>query len=82
MVVSLGVMTFIELMQRLAKDTWTRWTGTEIFWPWYTLIGVLITLGVAWAANRLLGAGTTSEERQTRSNSLAAAENSEVPAKE
>src|SRR6185436_15841382 len=55
MMASLGVMTFIELMQKLAKETWLRWTGTEIFWPWYTLIGVVITLGTAWATNRLLG---------------------------
>jgi len=63
MMASLGVMTFIELMQKLAKETWTRWTGTEIFWPWYTLIGVAVTLGVAWATNKLFGSGTTAEDR-------------------
>src|SRR6185369_6866088 len=61
MMASLGVMTFIELMQKLAKETWLRWTGTEIFWPWYTLIGVVITLGTAWATNRLLGVGRGRE---------------------
>jgi hypothetical protein len=23
------------------------WVGTEIFWPWYTLIGAMVCLGVA-----------------------------------
>jgi len=30
--------------------------GTEIFWPWYTLIGVIITLLTAWLVRKLLPA--------------------------
>jgi hypothetical protein len=28
--------------------------GTEIFWPWYTLIGATITLLTAWLVRTLL----------------------------
>jgi hypothetical protein len=27
-----------------------RTFGGEVFWPWFTLIGTLVTLGVAWMA--------------------------------
>ena len=29
---------------------WTKTFGGEVFWPWFTLIGTGVTLGVAWAA--------------------------------
>jgi Na+/proline symporter len=35
------------------KDWWMRAIGAEIFWPWFTLIGTVVTLGVAWAASRI-----------------------------
>ncbi len=38
----------------VAKDFWMRTVGTEIFWPWYTLIGACITLLTAWLARRWL----------------------------
>jgi hypothetical protein len=46
-----------------------RTVGTEIFWPWYTLIGCLITLGVAglvqlFQSDRLPTA-TDREEQKT-----------------
>jgi hypothetical protein len=25
-----------------------RTFGGEVFWPWFTIIGTLVTLGVAW----------------------------------
>ena len=34
--------------------------GTEVFWPWYTLIGATITLVTAW----LLRWGMTNDECQ------------------
>ena len=32
----------------LTKDWWMRTFGAEVFWPWFTLIGTCVTLGVAW----------------------------------
>ena len=50
MVVAVVAMTAIQTLPKLAwtKDLWTRTIGTEIFWPWYTLIGLLVTVGTAW----------------------------------
>jgi hypothetical protein len=54
--VSLAVMTAIQLLPRLdsTKALWMQVVGTEIFWPWYTLIGATITLLTAWVVRRLL----------------------------
>ena len=30
------------------KPWWMATFGGEVFWPWFTLIGTVITLGVAW----------------------------------
>jgi SSS family transporter len=49
MLISLGAMTAIQLLPKLTwtKEFWMRHVGTEIFWPWYTLIGAIITLSAA-----------------------------------
>jgi solute:Na+ symporter, SSS family len=49
MLVSLITMTAIQVLPILdsTRNFWMRIFGTEIFWPWYTLIGCLITVGVA-----------------------------------
>jgi SSS family transporter len=54
MLASLTVMTAIQLLPQLkcTKDWWMNAIGTEIFWPWYTLIGATITLTTAWLARR------------------------------
>jgi Na+/proline symporter len=54
MLTSLAFMTAIQLLPQLAssKDWWMRTVGTEIFWPWYTLIGALFTLGTAWLVRK------------------------------
>jgi Na+/proline symporter len=56
MAVSLTTMTAIQLLPRLdcTKGLWMKLVGTEIFWPWYTLIGATLTLLTAWAARKLL----------------------------
>ena len=56
MMVSLGCMTAIQLLPKFAltRDWWMKTIGTEIFWPWYTLIGVVITLLTAGLVRRLL----------------------------
>ena len=37
----------------LTKDWWMRTFGGEVFWPWFTLIGTLVTLTVAWIAKAI-----------------------------
>jgi hypothetical protein len=56
MVVSLVTMTAIQLLPKLdwTKDLWMKTIGTEVFWPWYTLIGATITLLTAWLVRTLL----------------------------
>jgi hypothetical protein len=55
MIVSLGCMTAIQLLPKLAltRELWMKTVGTEIFWPWYTLIGLIITLLTAWLVRQL-----------------------------
>jgi Na+(H+)/acetate symporter ActP len=55
MSVSLATMTTIQLLPKLdcTKAFWMRTVGTEIFWPWYTLIGATITLLTAWLVRSL-----------------------------
>jgi len=53
MLSSLVCMTLIQLLPKMewSREIWTRCFGTEIFWPWFTLIGTAITL----IAAKLLG---------------------------
>jgi solute:Na+ symporter, SSS family len=54
--VSLGCMIAIQTLPRLelSKELWRAWVGPEVFWPWYTLIGVVITLTTAELTRRLV----------------------------
>ena len=54
MTASLVVMNLIYWPANVAatKDWWLRTFGAEVFWPWFTLIGTLVTLGVAWGVAR------------------------------
>jgi len=49
MLVSLAVMTAIQVLPTVGatRSVWMKAIGTEIFWPWYTLIGAVITLTAA-----------------------------------
>jgi Na+/proline symporter len=51
MTASLVVMNIIYWPANIPalKPWWTATFGAEVFWPWFTLIGTLVTLGVAWA---------------------------------
>ena len=51
MLTALLVMTMIQLLPQLrwTHDWWMRTFKTEIFWPWYTLIGTVVTLLTAFA---------------------------------
>ena len=55
MTASLVVMNLIYWPANVAvtKDWWLRTFGAEVFWPWFTLIGTLVTLGVAWGVARV-----------------------------
>jgi solute:Na+ symporter, SSS family len=50
MLAALATMTAIHVLPRLdlTRELWMDRVGTEIFWPWYTLIGTTVCLGVAW----------------------------------
>lgn len=52
MTVSLLVMNLIYWPANIpaTKEWWLRTFGGEVFWPWFTLIGTVVTLGVAWLA--------------------------------
>lgn len=53
MTASLVVMNFIYWPANIpaTRDWWMRTFGAEVFWPWFTLIGTLVTIGVAWAVS-------------------------------
>jgi len=56
MFVSLAVVAAVQMLPNLAvtKPFWVAIVGTEIFWPWYTLIGALITLATTWIFRQFL----------------------------
>jgi len=66
MLVSLATMTAIQLLPKWewSKAWWERVVGPEIFWPWYTLIGVIVTVGVARLMDLLLPAGDTRMKQE------------------
>lgn len=55
MVVSVLTMNLIYWPPKLdgVNDWWMRTFGGELFWPWFTLVGTLITLVVAWIMRSL-----------------------------
>src|SRR5260221_9261660 len=54
MLVALAVMVGIETFPNLplTKVFWMKHVGTEIFWPWYTLIGAVVTIVAAMVVQR------------------------------
>ncbi len=60
MTVSLLVMNFIYWPAKIpaTKVWWMQTFGGEVFWPWFTLIGTVVTIGVAWAVRAAFGRGT------------------------
>jgi Na+/proline symporter len=54
MFVALAAMTAIQVLPTLAatRGFWMEHIGTEIFWPWYTLIGAVVTLATAFVVRR------------------------------
>jgi len=56
MAASLAVMTAIQTLPKLdsTRALWMQTVGAEIYWPWYTLIGLIVTLGTAFAVRSVL----------------------------
>ena len=56
MTASLLVMNCIYWPANLpaTKDWWLKTFGGEVFWPWFTLIGTGVTLGVAFGMRALM----------------------------
>ncbi len=50
MITSLLVMNLIYWPPNIPglREPWMKLFGAEVFWPWFTLIGTVLTLGVAW----------------------------------
>jgi len=66
MIAALLVMAVIEIFPKweVTKEFWTRTVGVEIFWPWYTLIGLAVMLTVTWLTR--LAVGDKGSESPTR----------------
>jgi Na+/proline symporter len=60
MAVAVATMTAIQVLPQLpaTQAWWKRVIGPEIFWPWFTLIGTVVTMGTAWTIQRLNRATT------------------------
>jgi len=70
MLLSLLVMILIQVLPKLPRTEpwWMRTVGTEIYWPWYTLIGASLTLLTAAILRRWMG--TTQDERSQNEVSI------------
>jgi Na+(H+)/acetate symporter ActP len=57
MLTAFAVMLAVDRLPRMewSKAFWMRTVGTEIHWPWYTLIGAVLTVFVAWLVTRVTG---------------------------
>jgi SSS family solute:Na+ symporter len=55
MIASLIVMNMVYWPPNIPalQPWWERTFGNEIFWPWFTLIGTAVTLGVAWLVAKI-----------------------------
>ncbi len=60
MLASLACMTAIQVLPQApwTRELWLKIAGTEIFWPWYTLIGAAITVLTALLLQRWLARPT------------------------
>jgi SSS family transporter len=56
MVVALAFMIAVQVLPKFpaTREWWMKWVGAEVFWPWYTLIGLVITLTVAGFVRKVL----------------------------
>jgi Na+/proline symporter len=55
-----GMLTALTFMIGVSQLTWSvevvgKTETGQVFWPWFTLIGTLVTLGVAWGVSLAAG---------------------------
>jgi len=57
MLTSLLFMTLLQTLPVLSitKEWWSKTVGIEILWPWFTLIGTVITIATAILLSNLRG---------------------------
>src|SRR5262252_4205476 len=50
MLIALSAMVALQVLPQApgTKNFWMDHVGTEIYWPWYTLIGASLTISTAW----------------------------------
>src|SRR5262252_336969 len=67
MFMSLVIMTAIQTLPKweVTRELWSRTIGPEIFWPWYTLIGAVVTIGTAWLIGALTAGRILKKETIT-----------------
>jgi len=65
MLASLLIMIAIQFFPKWSatKGFWDRTIGFEIFWPWYTLIGAMVTLATAWTVQKFLPAVSPASKK-------------------
>jgi Na+/proline symporter len=68
MPVIVGMLASLAVMIGVSQLEWTQFVdGKEIkakvFWPWFTLIGTVVTLSVAWLTRLVLGERQTVAEK-------------------
>lgn len=66
MVVSLVVMIAINFLPRVWAEGWNAAVGIVIAWPWYTLIGTVVTLVVACGCRMLEGSSAAEKSDEKR----------------
>jgi hypothetical protein len=55
MPVIVGALSSLAVMLVLSRLEWISAGATQkIAWPWYTLIGTAVTLGVAWVVRKVM----------------------------
>jgi Na+/proline symporter len=58
---AIGVSALTMFLLWLGSKEWIDFPlGKRIAWPWYSMIGSALTLGVGWASSRLRGISGTS----------------------
>lgn len=75
MLVSLATMVAVQVLPRFSetRSLWMRLFGTEIYWPWYTLIGAVVTVATALLVRRSLGEKQPSKAVDRLGSTLTAA---------
>jgi Na+/proline symporter len=67
MFISLFGMILIQSLPKFeaTKGFWMRWVHTEIFWPWFTLIGLVLTFVGAAATHTIMRPSSPADETKT-----------------